>query len=197
MEYNGRVYVYTTNDVIEYDSDGKVTENTYAQINKINCLSSADLVNWTDHGAIPVAGTDGIAKWATCSWAPCAAHKTINGKEKFFLYFCNGGNGVSVLTADSPTRPWTESLGKALITRATPNCSDITWLFDPAVMVDDDGTGYLCFGGGVPDGKDAMPGTSRIVKLGDDMISLAGTPVTIEAPYLFEDSGIYKIGDSY
>lgn len=197
MEYNGRVYVYTTNDVIEYDSDGKVTENTYAQVNKINCLSSEDLVNWTDHGAIPVAGTDGIAKWATCSWAPCAAHKTINGKEKFFLYFCNGGNGVSVLTADSPTGPWTDPLGKALITRATPNCSDITWLFDPAVMVDDDGTGYLCFGGGVPDGKDAMPGTSRIVKLGDDMISLAGTPVTIEAPYLFEDSGINKIGDTY
>lgn len=67
MEYNGRVYVYTTNDVIEYDSNGKVTENTYAQVNKINCLSSADLVNWTDHGAIPVARTDGIAKWATCS----------------------------------------------------------------------------------------------------------------------------------
>ena len=197
MEYNGRVYVYTTNDVIEYDSDGKVTENTYAQVNKINCLSSEDLVNWTDHGAIPVAGTDGIAKWATCSWAPCTAHKTINGKEKFFLYFCNGGNGVSVLTADSPTGPWTDPLGKALITRATPNCNDITWLFDPAVMVDDDGTGYLCFGGGVPDGKDAMPGTSRIVKLGDDMISLAGTPVTIEAPYLFEDSGINKIGDTY
>lgn len=88
---------------------------------------------------------------------------------------------MSVLTADSPTGPWTDPLGKALITRATPNCSDITWLFDPAVMVDDNGTGYLCFGGGVPDGKDAMPGTSRIVKLGDDMISLAGTPVTIEA----------------
>lgn len=42
-----------------------------------------------------------------------------------------------------------------------------------------------------------MPGTSRVVKLGEDMISLAGTPVTIEAPYLFEDSGINKIGDTY
>ena len=197
MEYNGRVYVYTTNDVIEYDSNGNVTENTYAQVNKINCISSDDMVNWTDHGAIPVAGPEGIAKWATCSWAPCAAHKTINGKEKFFLYFCKGGNGVSVLTADSPTGPWSDPLGKALITRETPNCGDITWLFDPAVMVDDDGTGYFCFGGGVPDGKDAMPGTSRVVKLGEDMISLAGTPVTIEAPYLFEDSGINKIGDTY
>ncbi len=197
MEYNGRVYVYTTNDVIEYDSSGNVTENTYALVNKINCISSDDMVNWTDHGAINVAGSDGAAKWAACSWAPCAAHKTINGKEKFFLYFCNGGNGVSVLTADSPTGPWSDPLGKALITRSVTNCSDITWLFDPAVFVDDDGTGYLCFGGGVPDGKTAMPNTSRIVKLGDDMISLAGDPVTINAPYLFEDSGINKIGSKY
>ena len=197
MEYNGRVYVYTTNDVIEYDSNGNVTENTYAQVNKINCISSDDMVNWTDHGAINVAGSEGAAKWATCSWAPCAAHKIINGKEKFFLYFCNGGNGVSVLTADSPTGPWSDPLGKALITRATPNCSDVTWLFDPAVFVDNDGTGYLCFGGGVPEGKTAMPGTSRVVKLGDDMISLACDPVSIDAPYLFEDSGINRIGNKY
>ncbi|MDE7094408.1 MAG: endo-1,4-beta-xylanase, partial [Oscillospiraceae bacterium] len=124
MEYNGRVYVYTTNDVIEYDANGNVTENTYGLVNKINCISSDDMVNWTDHGAIKVAGQNGVAKWATCSWAPCAAHKTINGKEKFFLYFCNGGNGVSVLTADSPTGPWTDPLGKALITRDVPNCSN-------------------------------------------------------------------------
>ena len=197
MEYNGRVYVYTTNDVIEYDSNGNVAENTYALINKINCISSDDMVNWTDHGAIEVAGSNGVAKWANCSWAPCAAHKTINGKEKFFLYFCNGGNGVSVLTADSPIGPWTDPLGKALITRATPNCSDVVWLFDPAVFVDDDGTGYLCFGGGVPEGQEAHPKTSRIVKLGSDMVSLDGVPQTIDAPYIFEDSGINKIGDKY
>lgn len=197
MEYNGRVYVYTTNDVIEYDSSGNVTENTYALVNKINCISSDDMVNWTDHGAIEVAGSNGAAKWATCSWAPCAAHKTINGKEKFFLYFCNGGNGVSVLTSDSPTGPWTDPLGKALITRSTPNCVNVTWLFDPAVFVDDDGTGYLYFGGGVPDGQQANPGTARVVKLGDDMVSLAGDPQTIDAPYLFEDSGINKIGNKY
>ncbi len=155
------------------------------------------MVNWTDHGAIPVAGSDGIAKWADNSWAPCAAHKTINGKEKFFLYFCNGGNGVSVLISDSPTGPWTDPIGKCLITRDTPNCGDVVWLFDPAVLVDDDGTGYLYFGGGVPDGKDADPATARVVKLGDDMISLDGEPQTINPPYLFEDSGINKIGNKY
>lgn len=197
MEYNGRVYVYMTNDVIERDSNGKVGENTYALINQINCISSDDMVNWTDHGAIPAVGPNGIAKWAGCSWAPCAAHKTINGKEKFFLYFCNGGNGVCVLTADSPTGPWSDPLGHELVTRAVPNCNNIPWLFDPAVMVDDDGTGYLCFGGGVPDGQQAMPSTTRVVQLGDDMISLVGTPATINAPYMFEDSGINKIGNKY
>ncbi|MCM1474385.1 MAG: endo-1,4-beta-xylanase, partial [Muribaculaceae bacterium] len=197
MEYNGRVYVYMTNDVVEYDSNGNITENTYGKVNKINCISSDDMVNWTDHGTINVAGTDGVAKWASLSWAPCVAHKTINGKEKFFLYFCNGGNGVCVLTADSPTGPWSDPLGHELITRSVPNCNDIPWLFDPAVFVDDDGTGYLCFGGGVPEGKESMPSTTRIVKLGDDMTSIVGTPVTIDAPYVFEDSGINKIGNKY
>ena len=197
MEYNGRVYVYMTDDTIEYDSNGQVKENGYGLIKRINCISSDDMVNWTDHGAIPVAGTDGIAKFAGNSWAPCAAHKTINGKEKFFLYFCNGGNGVCVLTADSPTGPWSDPLGGPLVTRAVPNCGDIPWLFDPAVFVDKDGTGYLCFGGGVPEGKTAMPSTTRVVKLSDDMIHLDGTPATINAPYVFEDSGINRIGNKY
>ncbi len=197
MEYNGRVYVYMTNDIFEYDENGNLVDNSYGLVNQINCISSDDMVNWTDHGAIQVAGASGAATWASNSWAPCAAHKTINGKEKFFLYFCNGGNGVSVLTADSPTGPWTDPLGHGLITRSTPNCANVTWLFDPAVFVDDDGTGYLYFGGGVPDGMDADPGTARVVKLGDDMISLAGDPQTINPPYLFEDSGINKIGDKY
>ncbi len=197
MEYNGRVYVYMTNDVIEYDSNGQVKENGYGLVNQINCISSDDMVNWTDHGAIPVAGANGIAKFANNSWAPCAAHKTINGKEKFFLYFCNGGNGVCVLTADSPTGPWSDPLGGPLVTRAVPNCGDIPWLFDPAVFVDKDGTGYLAFGGGVPDGKTAMPSTTRVVKLTDDMLHLDGTPVTINAPYVFEDSGINRIGNKY
>ena len=64
-------------------------------------------------------------------------------------------------------------------------------------MVDDDGTGYLAFGGGVPKGKQAAPGTGRIVRLGEDMLSLDGKPVALDVPYLFEDSGINKIGGKY
>ncbi|MCQ2458602.1 MAG: family 43 glycosylhydrolase [Clostridia bacterium] len=197
MEYNGRIYVYMTDDIIEFDANGKVRENSYSKIRCINCISSDDMVNWTDHGRINVAGPNGAAKWATNSWAPCAAHKVIDGKEKFFLYFCNGGNGIGVLTADSPTGPWQDELGHGLITRATPNCANVTWLFDPAVMVDDDGTGYLAFGGGIPDGKVDFPGTSRVVRLGQDMISLDCEPVSMTVPYLFEDSGLNKINGQY
>ncbi len=197
MEYEGRLYVFMTDDTLEYDAQGKVRENSYSLIRSINLISSDDLVNWTDHGRIPVAGREGIAGWAQNSWAPCAAHKTVDGREKFFLYFCNGGNGIGVLTADSPTGPWRDELGRALVTRATPNCANVVWLFDPAVMVDDDGTGYLAFGGGVPSGKEAAPGTARIVRLGEDMLSLDGVPAVIDAPYVFEDSGINKIGDTY
>ncbi len=197
LVWGDRLYVYTTNDTVATDADGNILENTYGNIRSINCISSADLVNWTDHGAIPVAGKDGAAVWASNSWAPCAAHKQIDGQDKFFLYFCNGGNGVSVLTADDPAGPWTDPLGHGLITRSVPNCANVTWLFDPAVFVDEDGTGYLFFGGGVPQGKEANPGTIRCVQLGEDMISLAGVPQAIDAPYVFEDSGINRIGDTY
>lgn len=196
MVYNGRVYVYMTNDILEY-SNGQIGENKYGTITEIDCISSSDLVNWTDHGPMKVAGTGGISK-AVNSWAPTACHVKINGKDKFFLYFANNGNGIYVVSGDTPYGPWSDPLnGKGLITRSTPNCSNVTWLFDPAVLVDDDGTGYLYFGGGVPSGQESNPGTARVVKLGKDFISIDGTPATINPPYLFEDAGINKIGKYY
>lgn len=197
MPYDGRVYLYMTGDFYEYQNDGSVGPNHYGSINKLHCLSSADLVNWTDHGVIPAAGPNGAAKWARNSWAPAAAHKVIGGKEKFFLYFADSGNGIGVLEADSPVGPFRDPLGHALINRDTPNCAHVTWLFDPAVLVDDDGTGYIYVGGGVPEGRAADPGTARCCQLGDDMISLAGEPIAFNPPWLFEDSGIVKVGDKY
>jgi len=194
MVYNGRVYVYATNDG---DASNKnYPKNTYEQINTINIMSSDDLVNWMDHGSIAATGGSGAAKWAKNSWAPAAAWKKINGKDKFFLYFANNASGIGVLTADSPTGPFKDPLGKALVSRQTPN-SNVEWLFDPAVFVDGDGSGYLYFGGGVPSGQNANPKTIRVVKLGNDMISLAGTPQLIDAPWVFEDSGIHKQGNTY
>ena len=194
MVYNGRVYVYSTNDGnLLANAPAK---NVYSKISTLNIMSSSDMVNWSDHGTIQVAGAGGIAKWAASSWAPTAAHKVINGKERFFIYFANSGGGIGVLSSDSPTGPFIDPIGRPLITKSTPNCN-VEWLFDPAVLVDSDGTGYLYFGGGVPAGKDANPQTIRVVKLGWDMISLAGTAVNINAPWVFEDSGIHKLGNTY
>lgn len=196
--YDGRVYLYMTGDVVEYEADGVTSKNnSYGLINKLNVISSDDLVNWTDHGTIYAAGRKGAAKWGNNSWAPAVAYKEIDGVTKFFVYFANGGNGIGVLTSDSPTGPFIDPLGKALISRSTPNCANVDWLFDPAVLVDDDGSAYIYFGGGVPTGKEAAPGTGRVAKLGEDMISLACDPVAMDTPYLFEDSGINKIGDTY
>ena len=197
MVYDDEVFVYMTNDIYEYDSNGAITTNGYGKINTINCISSKDLVNWTDHGSMKIAGSAGAAKWASCSWAPTAMHATVDGKEKFFLYFANNGSGVGVVTSDTPYGPWTDPIGKELISRSTPTCSSVTWLFDPAVLMDDDGTAYVYFGGGVPTGMQADPGTARVVKLGKDYISLDGSPVQINPPYLFEDAGANKIGGKY
>ena len=196
MEYNDRVYIYMTDDHLLY-SNGQVTKETYSTINCLRCISSDDLVNWTDHGLINVAGQNGIAKWAGNSWAPTACHKTINGKEKFFLYFANNANGIGVLTSDSPTGPWTDPNGKAMIDRKTAGCTDVPWVFDPAVLVDDDGKGYLYFGGGTENKPSDHPKSSRCVQLSDSMTSIIGTPATIDAPYMFEDSGIHKYNGKY
>lgn len=102
-----------------------------------------------------------------------------------------------MLTSDSPTGPFTDPIGKPLVSRNTPTCAAVTWLFDPAVLVDEDGSAYLYFGGGVPEGKQADPGTARVAKLGADMISLDGDPIAISPPWLFEDSGINRFGDTY
>ncbi|WP_246302918.1 family 43 glycosylhydrolase [Paenibacillus plantarum] len=209
MVYDGRVYIYMSSDDYEYDSNGNIKDNSFSNLNRIFVISSADMVNWTDHGAIPVAGKNnanngaGVAKWADLSWAPAAAHKKMNGVDKFFLYFANGASGIGVLTADSPIGPWADPLGQALITSSSPGVPGVAWLFDPAVLVDDDGTGYLYFGGGIPGDPNptpeqiAHPKTARVVKLAADMIHMDGAAVTIDAPYMFEDSGIHKYNGKY
>lgn len=198
MVYDGRVYLYMTGDAIGLDEEGKIKENTYGDICTINVISSDDLVNWTDHGAVAAAGPKGAATWGGNSWAPAACWKVIDGKTKFFLYFANSGNGIAVLSSDSPTGPFVDPIGKALISRETPNCASVAWLFDPAVLVDGDDA-YLYVGGGIPSpDMVANPGTARVVKLGADMISLAEDPRPIEnVSYLFEDSGINKINGKY
>ena len=200
LEYGDTLYIYATNDMQQLEYTKGSEANGYNKITSLNVFSTKDLVNWTDCGEIPVAGKNGgngDAKWASNSWAPAIAYKKINGKDKFFLYFADSANGIGVLTADSPTGPFTDPIGRALISRETPNCKTINWLFDPAVMVDDDGNGYIFFGGGHDPDKYEHPKNARCAALTDDMIGLKGEPVEIDPPFLFEDSGINKINGTY
>ncbi len=60
LTYNGRVYIYMSSDDYEYNSDGTIKDNSFANLNKISVISSADMVNWTDHGTIPATGANGL-----------------------------------------------------------------------------------------------------------------------------------------
>ena len=200
LEYNDTLYVYTTNDMQQLEfSKGKI-DNGYNKITSLNVFSTKDLVNWTDCGEISVAGrnnTTGAARWASNSWAPAIAYKKIDGKDKFFLYFADSGNGIGVLEGESPVGPFIDPLKAPLISRDTPSCAKINWLFDPAVIVDEKGDGYLYFGGGHDPDKYEHPMNARCVALADDMVHIKGEPQVIDAPFLFEDSGINKIGDTW
>ena len=197
LVYEDEVYFYMTADAYEYDATGAIKENTYGKIRSLYVVSTKDMINFTDHGEITIAGAGGATKWAHNSWAPAAAWKMIDGKPKFFLYFADNGGGIGVVASDSPVGPFVDELGHGLIRRDMENCGNVEWLFDPAVLVDDDGKAYIYFGGGVPQGKASHPMTARCAQLGDDMMSLVDVPKTIDAPYLFEDSGIHKFGDTY
>ena len=197
LVYEDTVYFYMTADAYEYDEKGEIKENTYGLIRSLYVVSTKDMVNFTDHGEITIAGEGGATKWASNSWAPAAAWKMIDGKPKFFLYFADNGGGIGVVCADSPVGPFRDELGHGLIRRDMENCGNVEWLFDPAVLMDDDGKAYIYFGGGVPMGKFAHPLTARCAQLGDDMMSLTDVPKTIDAPYLFEDSGIHKYNGTY
>lgn len=203
LVYDDTVYFYMTADAYEYDAKGEIKENSYSQIRSLYVVSTKDMINFTDHGEITIAGANGATKWAHNSWAPAAAWKMVDGKPKFFLYFADNGGGIGVVTSDSPVGPFVDELGHGLIRRDMENCGNVEWLFDPAVLVDDDGRAYIYFGGGVPFDREAgkpkaaHPMTGRCAELGEDMMSLKDVPVTIDAPYLFEDSGIHKYGDTY
>ncbi|MBO7515744.1 MAG: family 43 glycosylhydrolase, partial [Lachnospiraceae bacterium] len=118
MVYGDTVYFYMTADAYEYEADGTtIKENSYSKISSIYVVSTKDMVNFTDHGEIMVAGPNGAAKWAKNSWAPAAAWKMIDGKPKFFLYFADNGGGIGVVSSDSPVGPFVDELGHGLIRR--------------------------------------------------------------------------------
>jgi hypothetical protein len=106
---------------------------------KFKVWSSKNLVDWTEHGTILDLGPD--VSWADSNaWAPAATEKD----GKYYFYFSAQQN-IGVAVSDSPLGPFTDPLGKPLVSKADYNNAQ---QIDPAVFTDDDGTSYLYWGNG-------------------------------------------------
>jgi MYXO-CTERM domain-containing protein len=152
MVYDGKVYLYTGHD------EDKLVNNFFT-MNDWRVYSSADMVNWTDHGS-PLS-----YKSFTWSSGDAWAGQVVPRNGKFYFYVptnLNGGKVLGVAVSDSPTGPFKDALGKPLL---TSDCGTI----DPTVFIDDDGQAYLYWGN---------PNLCY-VKLNADMTSYQGSVVHI------------------
>jgi beta-xylosidase len=183
LVYNGRVYLYTG-----HDEDG----STSFVMKDWRGWSSADMVNWTDHGSPLSLNT---FSWAsTDAWAGQA----IERGGKFYWYVpvtarATGRMAIGVAVSDSPTGPFRDALGHPLMENTE---------IDPTVFIDDDGQAYLYWGNP----------NLWYVKLNADMTSYAGSPAQIplttagfgtrtdnpdrptlyeEAPWIYKRNGLY------
>lgn len=196
VEYNGRLYLYGTNDHQQYEIAGADKDNTYEKIKSMLVFSTDDMTNWVYHGEINIGE---IAPWIMNSWAPTVvSREEADGKTHFYMYFSNNGVGVGVITSTDPVGPWEDPLGKPLISTDTPGLTDCPNPFDPGAVIDENGVGWLSFGAGkASDGTDYMPGSNRIVRLGADMLSFDSEFAEIPAPYHFEASELNYINGTY
>lgn len=191
VEYEGRLYVYGTNDQQQAEND---TTNDYDQIKSLVCFSTDDMINWVFHGEINLEET---APWVINSWAPSIASRVEDdGLTHFYLYFSNNGTGVGVITATNPTGPWSDPLGEPLVYQNMPGLENCPSPFDPGVCIDENGTGWLSFGGGAS-GNETYSTVPKIAKLGEDMLSFDSEFVSIEVPYFFEASELNYIDGTY
>ena len=152
MLYNGVLYLYTS-----HDED--VTVNNFFTMNDWRLYSTVDMVNWTDLGS--------PAGWKSYSWGTgdAWAVQAIPRNGKFYLYTPinnSTGSKIGVLVGNNPWGPFTDPLGKALISTGSGN-------IDPTVFIDSDGQAYLYWGNP----------TLYYVKPNTDMISFPGSPTAV------------------
>lgn len=181
LVHDGRLYVYTGIDEAPDLKQGYI-------MNEWQVFSTDNMVDWTAHGS-HMRTTD--FKWANGSaWA---AH-TVEKDGKFYFYTTVfhkdiHGFAVGVGVSDSPTGPFKDAIGKALITNDMTTDAEIFWDdIDPAVFIDDDGQAYLYFGNTVP----------KYVKLKPNMIELDGPIHRIEGLDRFTEAlYVHKHKDWY
>lgn len=184
---DGRLYVYCGHDECFEDKPGY--EGKYGfNITEWLCYSTEDMVTWTDHGVI-MKPTD--FSWSIGeAWASQVME--YEGKYYFFVSTqCGDPNckAVGVAVSDTPTGPFVDAIGKPLITDDMTDNGPRGWWndFDPTIMIDDDGTPWLCWGNG----------TCFLAPLKHDLIELAGPIAILPMENYVEGPWLYKRGEHY
>jgi hypothetical protein len=151
--FNDTAYVYASHD--------KSADNKKFTMENWWIWSSPDLVNWTKRSVLEPEDTYiGDPDFDRC-WATDVGYK--NGK--YYWYFSEGNQQAGVVEGPTPVGPWTDKLGKPLLTEdMTP-----TDEYDMAIF-EENGEHWIIFG--VWD--------YYIARLADDMMSLAETPRKLE-----------------
>lgn len=177
------------NDVLYVYSGQDTGDGTGYNMPNWLVFSTEDMETWYEH-PVPLRVTD--FKWArdNSAWA---SH-VIERHGKFFWYVSTEhasihGKAIGVAVSDTPTGPFVDARGSALITNnMTTKYTNIAWDdIDPAIFIDDDGQAYM-FWGNVQ---------CYYVKLKDNMIELDGEIMTIDLPNFTEAPWIHKRGDWY
>ncbi|MDR3694854.1 glycoside hydrolase family 43 protein [Mucilaginibacter sp.] len=187
MVYKGRVYLYTGHDEAPARHNGYVMHNWL-------CFSSDDMVNWTEHRPIPMDVK--TFKWAKDdAWAS----QVIERDGKFYWYVAveHGtvpGKAIGVAVSDSPTGPFVDARGSALVTNDMTTVMKHPWDdIDPTVIIDDDGQAWLFWGNGI----------CYYAKLKKNMVELDGPIKTLilphytEAPWIHKRKGWYYLSYAY
>jgi beta-xylosidase len=178
LVYRDTVYLYTGHDEAPDNSH-------FYQMNKWLCFSSTNMVDWAPHGS-PLAVTN--FAWA---YSDAWASQVIERNGKFYWYVAvtaKGGKAVGVTVSDSPTGPFKDARGSALVSNEMTTATRINWDdIDPTVWIDDDGQAYLIWGNTV----------CYCAKLKKNMIELDGPIQTIDVPNFTEAPWIHKHGNLY
>lgn len=179
---NGRVYLYVGKD--EAKEGGK----DYV-MNEWRVYSSCDMKKWTDHGSPLRYST---FKWAgRDAWASDIVKR--NGKYYFYSTVDHAtipGKAIGVAVSDSPTGPFVDARGTALVTNDMTKQTAILWDdIDPAVFIDDDGQAYLYWGNTVMKYAKLKPNMTEL----DGPIHTVGLEAFTEAAYLHKHKGTYYL----
>jgi beta-xylosidase len=180
LVYKDKVYLYAGHDEAPNDFN-------FYKMNEWLVYSSSDMVNWQEH-PVPLKVTD--FAWAKSdAWAAQVIER--NGKFYWYVTVEHGtipGKSIGVAVSDSPTGPFKDALGKAIITNDMTTKTSISWDdIDPTVMIDDDGQAYLFWGNTV----------CHYAKLKANMVELDGPIQTISLPNFTEAPWIHKKKDWY